>query len=84
MTDIKSEKMTRRRSNFEQKKCRPDIKSFFNTTTDIKSFFQADLKSADVVSFLKHRHKVRKNDTIYADIKSENFFRHCVIFKKTT
>jgi hypothetical protein len=42
---------------------------------DIKSFFQTDLKSADVVSFLKNRHKVRKNDTIAGDLKSQNFFR---------
>jgi hypothetical protein len=32
-----------------------DIKYFFNTTTDLKSFFQTDLKSTDVVSFLKNR-----------------------------
>jgi hypothetical protein len=47
------------------------IMSFFNTTTDIKSFFQTDLKSADVVSFLKNQYKVRKNDTMYADLLSE-------------
>jgi hypothetical protein len=50
---------------------RADFKSFFNDTTDIKSFIQTDLKSADVVSFLKNRHKVRKNDTMYADLLSE-------------
>jgi hypothetical protein len=49
-TDIMSEKMTRRAG----------IKSFFNNTTDIKSFFQTYLKLADVVSFFNDRHKVRK------------------------
>jgi hypothetical protein len=36
-----------------------------------KVIFQTDLKSADIVSFLKNRHKVRKNDTMYADLLSE-------------
>jgi hypothetical protein len=44
-----------------------DIKSFFNTTTDIKSFFKTDLKSEsqcqlDIKSFLKTDLKSEKND----------------------
>jgi hypothetical protein len=61
-----------------------DIKSFFNTTTDIKSFFQTAIKSADVVSFLKNWHKVRKNDTMSADLKTENFFRRWKKSEKMT
>jgi hypothetical protein len=48
-----------------------DKQSFFYTTTNIKSFFQTDLKSAEIVSFLKNRHKVRKNETMYADLLSD-------------
>jgi hypothetical protein len=46
-----------------------DIKSFLiPPPTVINSLFQTDLKSADVVSFLRNRHKVGKNDTLSADL----------------